>query len=170
MYLVETADDVQRLSVKDPERLAFVTQTTLSVDDASVVVAALKSRFPAIVGPKKDDICYATQNRQDAVKTLSRQCDVLIVVGSPNSSNSNRLREVAENLQIPAYMVDTPEDLDPAWVRGHARVGVTAGASAPEVLVQGVVERLRQLGGTEVREMDGITESVVFPLPKTLTA
>ena len=170
MYLVETADDVQRLSVKDPERLAFVTQTTLSVDDASVVVAALKSRFPAIVGPKKDDICYATQNRQDAVKTLSRQCDVLIVVGSPNSSNSNRLREVAENLQIPAYMVDTPEDLDPAWVRGHARVGVTAGASAPEVLVQGVVERLRQLGGTELREMDGITESVVFPLPKTLAA
>jgi len=168
MYLVETADDVQRLQVKNPDRLAFVTQTTLSVDDAGAVVAALKARFPVIVGPKKDDICYATQNRQDAVKALSRQCDVLIVVGSPNSSNSNRLREVAENVGIPAYMVDTPEDLDPAWVHGQTRVGVTAGASAPEVLVQGVVQRLRQLGATEVREMDGITESVVFPLPKTL--
>jgi 4-hydroxy-3-methylbut-2-en-1-yl diphosphate reductase len=168
MYLVETAEDVQRLAVKDPDRLAFVTQTTLSVDDAGAVVAALKARFPAIVGPKKDDICYATQNRQDAVKALSRQCDMLIVVGSSNSSNSNRLREVAENLGIPAYMVDTAADLDPAWVRGRTTVGVTAGASAPEVLVQGVVERLRQLGATEVREMDGITESVVFPLPKTL--
>ncbi len=168
MYLVETVADVGRLEVKDPDRLAFVTQTTLSVDDAGAVVAALKARFPAIVGPKKDDICYATQNRQDAVKVLSRQCDVLIVVGSPNSSNSNRLREVAENVGIPAYMVDTPEDLDPAWVQGRARVGLTAGASAPEVLVQGVVERLRQLGVTQVREMDGITESVVFPLPRTL--
>ncbi len=169
MYLVETTEDVARLEVKDPDRLAFVTQTTLSVDDADVVVAALKARFPAIVGPKKDDICYATQNRQDAVKALSRQCDVVIVVGSLNSSNSNRLREVAENLRIPAYMVDTPDDLDPAWVSGHVRVGVTAGASAPEVLVRGVVERLRQLGATEVREMDGITETVVFPLPKTLS-
>jgi 4-hydroxy-3-methylbut-2-enyl diphosphate reductase len=169
MYLVETVEDAWRLEVKQPDRLAFVTQTTLSVDDAGTVVAALKARFPGIVGPKKDDICYATQNRQDAVKALSRQCDVLIVVGSPNSSNSNRLREVAENLGIPAYMVDTPEDLDAAWVSGRARVGVTAGASAPEVLVQGVLERLRQLGATEVREMDGITESVVFPLPKTLT-
>ena len=169
MYLVETVEDAWRLEVKQPDRLAFVTQTTLSVDDAGTVVAALKARFPRIVGPKKDDICYATQNRQDAVKALSRQCDVLIVVGSPNSSNSNRLREVAENLGIPAYMVDTPEDLDAAWVSGRARVGVTAGASAPEVLVQGVLERLRQLGATEVREMDGITESVVFPLPKTLT-
>jgi 4-hydroxy-3-methylbut-2-enyl diphosphate reductase len=139
------------------------------VDDAGAVVAALKARFPAIVGPKKDDICYATQNRQDAVKALSQQCDVVIVVGSLNSSNSNRLREVAENLRIPAYMVDTPDDLDPAWVSGRVRVGVTAGASAPEVLVRGVVERLRQLGATEVREMDGITETVVFPLPKTLT-
>jgi 4-hydroxy-3-methylbut-2-en-1-yl diphosphate reductase len=170
MYLVETVEDVARLVVKDPDRLAFVTQTTLSVDDAGAVVAALKARFPAIVGPKKDDICYATQNRQDAVKALSRQCDVVIVVGSPNSSNSNRLREVAENLRVPAYMVDTPDDLDPAWVSGRLRVGVTAGASAPEVLVRGVVERLRQLGATEVREMDGITETVVFPLPKTLTS
>ncbi len=169
MYLVETTEDVARLEVKDPDRLAFVTQTTLSVDDAGAVVTALKARFPAIVGPKKDDICYATQNRQDAVKALSRECDVVIVVGSLNSSNSNRLREVAENLRVPAYMVATPDDLDPAWVSGRVRVGVTAGASAPEVLVQGVVERLRQLGAKEVREMDGITESVVFPLPKTLT-
>jgi 4-hydroxy-3-methylbut-2-enyl diphosphate reductase len=170
MYLVETVEDVARLVVKDPDRLAFVTQTTLSVDDAGAVVAALKARFPAIVGPKKDDICYATQNRQDAVKALSRECDVVIVVGSLSSSNSNRLREVAENLRVPAYMVDTPDDLDPAWVSGRLRVGVTAGASAPEVLVRGVVERLRQLGATEVREMDGITETVVFPLPKTLTS
>jgi 4-hydroxy-3-methylbut-2-enyl diphosphate reductase len=169
MHLVETVEDVERLEVRQPDRLAFVTQTTLSVDDAGAVVAALKARFPGIVGPKKDDICYATQNRQDAVKALSRQCDVLIVVGSLNSSNSNRLREVAENLGIPAYMVDTPNDLDAAWVSGRARVGVTAGASAPEVLVQGVVERLRELGAREVREMDGITESVVFPLPKSLT-
>jgi 4-hydroxy-3-methylbut-2-enyl diphosphate reductase len=170
MYLVETVEDVAHLVVKDPDRLAFVTQTTLSVDDAGAVVAALKARFPAIVGPKKDDICYATQNRQDAVKVLSRECDVVIVVGSLSSSNSNRLREVAENLRVPAYMVDTPDDLDPAWVSGRLRVGVTAGASAPEVLVRGVVERLRQLGATEVREMDGITETVVFPLPKTLTS
>jgi len=169
MYLVETAEDVEHIEVRHPDRLAFVTQTTLSVDDAGAVVAALKARFPGIVGPKKDDICYATQNRQDAVKALSRQCDVLIVVGSQNSSNSNRLREVAENIGIPAYMVDTPADLDPGWVSDRAKVGVTAGASAPEILVQGVVERLRQLGATEVREMDGITESVVFPLPKTLT-
>jgi 4-hydroxy-3-methylbut-2-enyl diphosphate reductase len=139
------------------------------VDDAEAVITALKARFPGIVGPKKDDICYATQNRQDAVKALSRRCDVLIVVGSPNSSNSNRLREVAENFGIPAYMVDSAEELDPAWVYGRARVGVTAGASAPEVLVQGVVERLRQLGATAVREMEGISEHVVFPLPKTLT-
>jgi len=168
-YLVETTEDVGRLVVKDADRLAFVTQTTLSVDDADAVITALKVRFPGIVGPKKDDICYATQNRQDAVKALSRQCDVLIVVGSPNSSNSNRLREVAENLGIPAYMVDSAEELDPAWVHGRAQVGVTAGASAPEVLVQGVVERLRQLGATDVREMEGISEHVVFPLPKQLT-
>jgi len=168
MHLVEMPEDIAGLPVKDPERLAFVTQTTLSVDDASVVIDSLKARFPAIVGPKKDDICYATQNRQDAVKALSRQCDVVIVVGSPNSSNSNRLREVAENLGVPAYMVDAPEELDAAWVQGKARVGVTAGASAPEVLVDGVVQRLRDLGASEVREMDGISENVVFPLPKTL--
>jgi 4-hydroxy-3-methylbut-2-en-1-yl diphosphate reductase len=168
MHLVEAPEDIAALPVKDPERLAFVTQTTLSVDDAGVVIESLKARFPGIVGPKKDDICYATQNRQDAVKVLSRQCDVVIVVGSPNSSNSNRLREVAENLGVPAYMVDAPAELDPAWVQGKARVGVTAGASAPEVLVEGVVQRLRELGASEVREMDGISESVVFPLPKTL--
>ena len=168
MYLVEGPEDVASLPVKDPERLAFVTQTTLSVDDAGAVVASLKARFPAIVGPKKDDICYATQNRQDAVKALSLRCDVVIVVGSPNSSNSNRLREVAENLGVPAYMVDAPGELDPTWVQGKAVVGVTAGASAPDVLVQGVVQRLRELGASEVGEMDGISESVVFPLPKAL--
>ena len=168
MYLVEAPEDVARLEVGNPDRLAFVTQTTLSVDDAKQVIAALKARFPHIIGPKKDDICYATQNRQDAVKVLSRGCDVMIVVGSRNSSNSNRLREVAENLGVPAYMIDSPEELDPAWVQGKQRVGVTAGASAPEVLVQGVVERLRQLGASEVSEVEGILENVVFPLPKSL--
>jgi len=170
MYLVETPQDVGELQIDDPDRLAFVTQTTLSVDDASTIIAALKARFPSIVGPKKDDICYATQNRQDAVKALARQCDVLIVVGSQNSSNSNRLREVALNLGLPAYMVDAPEQLDPAWVLGAQTVGVTAGASAPDVLVQGVVTRLREIGAGDVREMDGIAETVVFPLPKTLSA
>jgi 4-hydroxy-3-methylbut-2-enyl diphosphate reductase len=169
MHLVEGPADVASLPVKDPDRLAFVTQTTLSVDDASVVIDSLKARFPAIVGPKKDDICYATQNRQDAVKALSRQCDVVIVVGSPNSSNSNRLREVAENLGVPAYMVEGAAELDPAWVEGKGVVGVTAGASAPDVLVQGLVQRLCELGATEVREMDGISERVVFPLPKALS-
>jgi 4-hydroxy-3-methylbut-2-enyl diphosphate reductase len=170
MYLVEAPEDVARLEVGNPDRLAFVTQTTLSVDDAKQIIATLKARFPHIVGPKKDDICYATQNRQDAVKALSRGCDVMIVVGSSNSSNSNRLREVAENLGVPAYMVDSPEELDPAWVQGKSRVGVTAGASAPEVLVQGVVQRLRQMGASEVSEMEGISENVVFPLPKSLSA
>jgi 4-hydroxy-3-methylbut-2-enyl diphosphate reductase len=168
MYLVETPEEVSTLRVKDEQRLAFVTQTTLSMDDAAAVIRALRVRFPTIVGPKKDDICYATQNRQDAVKVLAAQCDVVIVVGSRNSSNSNRLREVAENFGLPAYMVDKGEDLDPSWVLGKKRVGVTAGASAPEILVQGVVERLRELGATEVTEMDGIAETVVFPLPKKL--
>ena len=168
IYLVERAEDVAGLRIQDPERLAFVTQTTLSVDDAALVIAALKERFPSIVGPKKDDICYATQNRQDAVKALARQCDVMLVVGSPNSSNSNRLREVAENLGVPAYMVDDPDELDPAWLEGKSRVGVTAGASAPEMLVQRLVGRLRQLGAVDVREMDGISESVEFPLPRAL--
>jgi 4-hydroxy-3-methylbut-2-enyl diphosphate reductase len=168
MYLVETPQEVARLRVEDEQNLAFVTQTTLSVDDAAAVIKALHTRFPGIVGPKKDDICYATQNRQDAVKMLAAQCDIVIVVGSRNSSNSNRLREVAENFGLPAYMVDTADDLDPSWVLGKKRVGVTAGASAPEVLVQGLVERLRALGATEVSEMDGIAETVVFPLPKKL--
>jgi 4-hydroxy-3-methylbut-2-en-1-yl diphosphate reductase len=168
MYLVESPNDVVNLQVQDEANLAYVTQTTLSVDDARQIIAALKSRFPTIVGPKKDDICYATQNRQDAVKALALECDIVVVVGSPNSSNSNRLREVAQNMGVPAYMVDAAADLDPRWVLGAARVGVTAGASAPEVLVRELIERLRALGATEVREMAGITESVVFPLPKSL--
>jgi len=169
MHLVETVDEVGALEVGDPDRLAYVTQTTLSVDDAAAVVAALRQRFPRIVGPKKDDICYATQNRQDAVKALARQTDVVLVVGSPNSSNSNRLREVAHNAGVPAYMVDNAADLDPRWLDGKARVGVTAGASAPEILVRGLIDRLRSLGATEVHEMDGISEGVVFPLPKALS-
>jgi len=170
MHLVETADDAERLAVPDPERLAYVTQTTLSVDDAAAVVDALRRRFPRIVGPKKDDICYATQNRQDAVKALAGQCDVLLVVGSRNSSNSNRLREVGEMRGIPAYLVDRAEDVDARWLAGKLRIGVTAGASAPESLVQQVVARLRVLGATEVRELDGVAEAVTFPLPKGLTA
>jgi 4-hydroxy-3-methylbut-2-enyl diphosphate reductase len=168
MYLVEGPEDVERLEVSDENRLAFVTQTTLSVDDARLTIDALKRRFPNIVGPKKDDICYATQNRQDAVKALAVQCDVVIVVGSPNSSNSNRLREVAQNQGVPAYMVDNAMQLDPAWIEGKERVGVTAGASAPEVLVQQVVDRLKHLGATEMTQLVGISEKVTFPLPKAL--
>jgi len=168
IYLVETTSDVATLRPKNPEMLAYVTQTTLSVDDAVAAVAALKSRFPAIVGPKKDDICYATQNRQDAVKLMAPQCDVMIVVGSPNSSNSNRLREVATNRGVPAYLVDSADDIQPLWLAGKNRIGVTAGASAPESLVGRVVERLRELAEGEVRELDGIRESVNFPLPKGL--
>jgi len=170
VYLVETADDVARLAVRDPRNLAYVTQTTLSVDDAAGIVAALKARFPGIVGPKKDDICYATQNRQDAVKFISPRVDVMIVVGSPNSSNSNRLREVAANRGIPAYMVDRADELRAEWVEGKARVGITAGASAPEVLVREVVARLEALGVARVQEIDGAAETVVFPLPKGLAA
>ena len=168
MFLVETPDDVASLSVRDPDRLAYVTQTTLSVDDAALVVTALKARFPNIVGPKKDDICYATQNRQDAVKKMAAHCDVVIVVGSPNSSNSNRLREVAAGLGREAYMVDNADQLDPAWLAGKACVGVTAGASAPEVLVDGVIARLRELGAADVQVQDGIEEKVSFALPKGL--
>ncbi|MCF2133011.1 MULTISPECIES: 4-hydroxy-3-methylbut-2-enyl diphosphate reductase [Burkholderiaceae] len=168
MHLVETAADVAALEVADPHRLAYVTQTTLSIDDAMEVIGALKARFPAIREPKKQDICYATQNRQDAVKFMAPQCDVVIVVGSPNSSNSNRLREVAEKRGVPAYMVDAPEQIDPAWLDGKQRVGVTAGASAPEALAQAVVERLRQLGACQVRTLDGVQENVSFPLPKGL--
>ncbi len=168
MYLVETAEDVMNLEVKNESKLAFVTQTTLSVDDAARVIEALKIRFPEIVGPKKDDICYATQNRQDAVKSLAQQCDVVIVVGSPNSSNSNRLREVAENLGIASYMVDNATQLEAGWLRGKSRIGVTAGASAPEVLVQAVIDQLKLFGADEVNELTGITENVTFPIPKTL--
>ena len=168
IHLVETPADVARLQVRDPGNLAYVTQTTLSVDDAAGIIRALKARFPDIVGPKKDDICYATQNRQDAVKALARESDVVLVVGSPNSSNSNRLREVAQNMGVPAYMVDTAGELNPGWIEGKARVGVTAGASAPEVLVRELIERLRSLGATEVRNLEGIAEAVVFPLPKGL--
>ena len=168
MYLVESPADIARLHVNDENNLAFVTQTTLSVDDASAITAALRQRFPNIVGPKKDDICYATQNRQDAVKALARQCDVVIVVGSPNSSNSNRLREVAANQGVPAYMMDNAREFDPLWVAGKSTVGVTVGASAPELLVREVVARLRALGATEVSELPGITEKVAFPLPRDL--
>jgi 4-hydroxy-3-methylbut-2-en-1-yl diphosphate reductase len=168
MYLVETVEDVGRLNVAHPDKLAFVTQTTLSVDDANSIVAALKARFPAIRGPKKDDICYATQNRQDAVKLMAPQCDVVIVVGSPNSSNSNRLREVAEHIGARAYMVDRAADLRPEWLAGKRRIGVTAGASAPEVLVSELIARLKALGAGEVRALDGITERVVFSLPRGL--
>jgi 4-hydroxy-3-methylbut-2-enyl diphosphate reductase len=168
MHLVETVEDVAHLGVRDPSKLAYVTQTTLSVDDAAVIVAALKVRFPGIVGPKKDDICYATQNRQDAVKFMAPQSDVVIVVGSPNSSNSNRLREVAEHMGVPAYMVDRADQLDPAWIAGRKRVGVTAGASAPDVLVQEVVARLKALGAASVRPLRGVEEHVVFPMPKGL--
>jgi 4-hydroxy-3-methylbut-2-enyl diphosphate reductase len=170
MYLVERPEDVERLVVTDADRLAFVTQTTLSVDDARLTIDALKRRFPTIVGPKKDDICYATQNRQDAVKALASQCDVVIVVGSPNSSNSNRLREVAQNQGVAAYMVDNATQLDPAWLAGKERIGVTAGASAPEILVQQVIDKLKQLGAEEVKQLSGIAEKVVFPLPKALAA
>jgi 4-hydroxy-3-methylbut-2-enyl diphosphate reductase len=168
MHLVETPDDVAHLQVADPDKLAYVTQTTLSVDDAARVVDALRARFPHIVGPKKDDICYATQNRQDAVKALAPQCDVVIVVGSPTSSNSNRLREVAKNLGVPAYMVDNASEIDPLWVSGKKRVGVTAGASAPEILVRAVIERLNRLGVGNVTDLEGVQEKVGFPLPKGL--
>ena len=166
MHLVETEEDVARLQVGDPTKLAYVTQTTLSIDDCARIVAALKARFPAIVGPKKDDICYATQNRQDAVKFMAPHCDVVIVVGSPNSSNSNRLREVAKNLGREAYLVDKADDLRPEWVEGKRSIGVTAGASAPEVLVHDVILRLQEMGVRRVRELDGIEEKVTFPLPK----
>ncbi len=170
MYLVETPEDVAGLVVRDPHKLAYVTQTTLSMDDAARVVEALKQRFPDIVAPKSDDICYATQNRQDAVKSLAGQCDLVIVVGSPNSSNSNRLREVARNQGIESYMVDNATELDPAWFTGKTRIGVTAGASAPDVLVQDVVTRLESFGVKQVVELPGVAEKVVFSLPRNLTA
>jgi 4-hydroxy-3-methylbut-2-enyl diphosphate reductase len=167
MHLVETVQDVAGLR-PGSGRLAYVTQTTLSVDDAAAIIAALKARFPRIAGPKKDDICYATQNRQDAVKFMAPQCDLVIVVGSPNSSNSNRLREVSENMGVPAYLVDSAADLRPEWLAGKRRVGITAGASAPEVLVGELIARLKALGAKSVRPLEGIAEHVLFSLPREL--
>jgi 4-hydroxy-3-methylbut-2-en-1-yl diphosphate reductase len=169
MHLVETTDDVERLQVERPDALAYVTQTTLSLDDAAAVIAALKRRFPTIAEPKKADICYATQNRQDAVKLMAPQVDLVIVVGSQNSSNSNRLREVAERNGVPAYLVDSAAQIGREWLTGRQRIGVTAGASAPEVLVTEVIARLRSLGAASVRSLDGVEERVVFPLPKSLS-
>jgi 4-hydroxy-3-methylbut-2-enyl diphosphate reductase len=169
MYLVETVEDVAGLDVANPENLAFVTQTTLSVDDAAAVSQALKARFPNIAEPKKSDICYATQNRQDAVKVMAPECDLVLVVGSPNSSNSNRLREVAERKGVASYLIDGADSIDPAWLAGRKRIGVTAGASAPEVLVQQVIARVKELGAVSVRKMPGLEENVAFPLPKGLS-
>ena len=168
IYLVEDEEDVAKLQVRDPENLAFVTQTTLSMDDTSKVIDALRARFPAIGGPRKDDICYATQNRQDAVKQLADECDVLLVVGSPNSSNSNRLRELAERMGTPAYLIDGAEDLQREWFDGAKGIGITAGASAPEVLVRGVIDKLGEWGASNVQELDGRPENVTFSMPKEL--
>ena len=168
MYLVDTIADVAQLQVAEPDKLSFVTQTTLSVDDAMVVIDALKDKFPSIEGPKKDDICYATQNRQDAVKALAEQCDLVIVVGSPNSSNSRRLKEVAVSRGIDGYLVDGPDEIESAWLAGKTRIGITAGASAPEILVERVVDRIRSLTGAEVGQLSGVEEGVYFPLPKEL--
>ena len=169
IYLVETPEDVTDLIVSNPQKLAYVTQTTLSVDDASLVISALKTRFPEINAPKSDDICYATQNRQDAVKIMAKDCDLVIIVGSKNSSNSNRLREVAENQGIEAYMVDNASHLNANWLIGKKKIGVSAGASAPEILVNEVVAKLQQFGAANVQELQGVVESVVFHLPKNLT-
>jgi 4-hydroxy-3-methylbut-2-enyl diphosphate reductase len=168
IHLVEDAGDVSRVAPAQTEKLAVVTQTTLSVDDAAEILAAVKTRFPQVREPKQQDICYATQNRQDAVKLLSPQVDVVIVVGSPTSSNSNRLRELADRMGTPGHMVDSVDDLDPAWIEGKQKIGLTAGASAPDVLVQAVIARLRELGALSVRTLDGIQETIKFPLPKGL--
>ena len=168
MYLVETIDDVEKLEVPNPLLLAYVTQTTLSVDDAATIVNALRAKFPEIVGPKKDDICYATQNRQDAVRALAQNCDLVLVVGSVSSSNSNRLRELAILLGRQAYLIDGAANIDPAWLEGRPRIGVTAGASAPEVLVEEVIARLHALGAGSVESLDGVVEDVKFPLPSGL--
>ncbi|MBC7202256.1 MAG: 4-hydroxy-3-methylbut-2-enyl diphosphate reductase [Pusillimonas sp.] len=169
MYLVETPEDVLALKVSSPDNLAFVTQTTLSVDDAAKVAQALRARFPGIVEPRKSDICYATQNRQDAVKIMAPQCDLVLVVGSVNSSNSNRLREVAQRGGARAYLIDDPDMIQPDWLENARRVGLTAGASAPEVLVENVVARLKSLGAVSVRKLPGVEENVAFPLPKGLS-
>ena len=168
IYLVEDIDDIAHLTIEQPENCAYTTQTTLSVDDTRSIIAALRARIPAIQGPKNDDICYATQNRQDAVRELTRQCDLVLVVGSPNSSNSNRLRELAEREGVEAHLIDGASEIDPRWVNGRRHIGVTAGASAPDVLVRGVIDRLRELGARGVRELDGKPEDMVFALPKEL--
>ncbi|HEY2396741.1 MAG TPA: 4-hydroxy-3-methylbut-2-enyl diphosphate reductase [Rudaea sp.] len=168
IHLVETPEDVERLESKHPDNIAYSTQTTLSIDDTKAVIEALRAKFPAILGPRHDDICYATQNRQDAVRRLGQQCDLVLVVGSPNSSNSNRLRELAEKQGVPAHLIDGADDIDRAWLVGKSRIGVTAGASAPESLVQGVVSRLGEWGAADVRELDGDVENVTFALPKEL--
>lgn len=167
-YLVETLADAERLEVSQPEHLAYVTQTTLSLDDTRLIVETLRRRFPAIVGPRRDDICYATQNRQNAVARLAECCDGILVVGSQNSSNSNRLRELAEKRGVPAKLINGPEDIEPDWLQGKRRIGLTAGASAPESLVQAVVAFLRAKGATAVREIDGVEEDIAFPLPREL--
>ena len=168
IHLVENVDDVATLQLGQPQNVAYTTQTTLSVDDTRAVIAALRERFPAIQGPRHDDICYATQNRQDAVRDLAQRCDLVLVVGSANSSNSNRLRELAQRDGVEAYLIDDAGDIDPAWLADKHRIGVTAGASAPDVLVQGVLARLRDLGSAPARELDGEPESMVFALPKEL--
>ena len=168
IHLVETAEDVADLDVRDPEHIAYVTQTTLSVDDTAAIIAALRERFPHITGPRKSDICYATQNRQDAVKDLARRCELVLVVGSPNSSNSNRLREIAEKEGCAAYLIDGAQDIQARWLQGHTEIGVTAGASAPEVLVENVIKHLRAAGARVVTEQSGIREKVVFALPREL--
>jgi len=168
IYLVEDIAGVATLQIEQPDNFAYTTQTTLSVDDTVGIIAALRARFPAMQGPKNDDICYATQNRQDAVRDLARQCDLVLVVGSPNSSNSNRLRELAERDGVEAYLIDGAQEIDPAWIDGKRKVGVTAGASAPDVLIDGVIQRLRELGAGGVSELAGEPESMVFALPKQL--
>jgi 4-hydroxy-3-methylbut-2-enyl diphosphate reductase len=170
IHLVESLEDVAKLEVRQPGALSYVTQTTLSVDETRDIITALRARFPAIEGPRRDDICYATQNRQDAVRELGRQCDLVLVIGSPNSSNSNRLRELAEKQGVPAHLIDGADDIRPEWLAGRARVGVTAGASAPESLVREVVARLRAAGAASVRELEGEPENMVFALPKALRA
>lgn len=168
IYLVENEADVASLEVRDPSQLAFVTQTTLSMDDTARVIDALRAKFPEIQGPKKDDICYATQNRQDAVKQLATECDLVLVVGSPNSSNSNRLRELSERMNTQAYLIDNASEIDPDWLEGEPKIGITAGASAPAILVQQVIDRLKELGAAEPVELDGREENVVFSIPKEL--
>ena len=168
IYLVESVADVSRLKVENPEKLSYVTQTTLSMDDTAKIIAALVMRFPTIQGPRKEDICYATQNRQDAVKQLALECDLLLVVGSPNSSNSNRLKELAERLGCESYFIDGVDDIDPVWLEDRLRLGITAGASAPEVLVQQVVERLQEISHLEPAEVEGVEENIVFSMPREL--